>query len=86
MHTIYFLIGALASLMALLFLSLIALIWGLRQLLLIRNQNDTMISLMEQIFESLWSEDHIQDRLQEDNEGTALTFERDLKLNRQIQG
>ena len=86
MHTLYFLTGALALLMALLFFSLLTLIWGLRQLLIIRDQNDTMISLMEQIFVSPWNADHLQDRRKEDNGGTALPLERDLKLDRRIQG
>jgi hypothetical protein len=86
MNTIYFLIVTLSSLIALLFFSLLALIWGLRQLLIIRNQNDTMISVLEQMHLSIWHEAQIPTRLQEDNGDTTLTLERDFKLNRQIQG
>lgn len=86
MNTIYFLIGALGLLITLLFFSLIALIWGLRQLLIIRNQNDTLISFLEEIFQGFWNEDHIQARLREDNGDTGLTLEQNLSLSRQVQG
>jgi hypothetical protein len=76
MHTIYFLIGSLGLLIALLFFGIVALTWGLRQLLIIRNQNDTMISLLEKIFVSTWNEAQIPARLQEDYGDTALPLER----------
>ncbi len=72
MNTLYLLIGALALFIALLFFSFIAVIWGLRQLLTIRNQNDIMISLLQQISVSAWDETHIKTMLQKDNGDTAL--------------
>ena len=87
MNTLYFLIGALGLFIALLFFSFIALIWGLRQLLIIRNQNDAMIPLLEQISVSVWNEAHIKTaKLPEDNGDTALTLEQGLRLDHQIQG
>jgi hypothetical protein len=86
MHALYILVGAVALLIILLFFSLIALLWGLRQLLIIRNQNDTMISLLQHIPVNIWNEAPIQGRLQEDNGEAAPTPERVLKLHRQIQG
>jgi hypothetical protein len=85
MITLYYLVGVLALLVALLFFSVIALIWGLRQLLIIRNQNDTMIPLLQQISVSIWNEARIRARLQKDNGDTSLTLERELALQRQIQ-
>ena len=72
MNTLYFLIGASALLMALLFFSFIAVIWGLSQLIIIRNQNDLMISLLQQISLSVSNNNHIKARLQEDNGDTAF--------------
>jgi hypothetical protein len=60
MNIVYFLIGAVSLLIALLFFSLIALIWGLRQLLTISNQNDAIISFLQQISISIWHEPHIR--------------------------
>jgi hypothetical protein len=85
MITLYYLVGALALLIALLFFSLIALICGLRQLLIIRNQNDTMISLLQQVSVSIWNEARIRARLQKNNGDTPLTLERELALQHQIQ-
>jgi hypothetical protein len=86
MHALYILIGALALLIVLLFFSLIALLWGLRQLLTIRNQNDAMLSFLQQISGSIWNEPHSQVRLGEDDGDAALTPERRLVLHRQSQG
>ena len=86
MHALYILVGTAALLIVLLFFSLIALLWGLRQLLIIRNQNDTMISMLQQISGSTWNEAPIQARLREDNGEAATTRERVLKLHRQIRG
>jgi hypothetical protein len=69
MNALYFLTGSLALLIALLFFGFIVLLWGLKQLLIIKNQNDTMISLMEQISMNIWNEAHIQAGLQEDMGG-----------------
>lgn len=66
MNPIYFLIGAIFLLVALLFFGFILLIWGLKQLLTIRNQNDTMIYFLEHISMDTWNEAHIQAGLQED--------------------
>jgi hypothetical protein len=75
MNIVYFLIGAVSLLISLLFFSLIALIWGLRQLLTISNQNDAIISFLQQISISIWHEPHIQARLQEANGYPALNLE-----------
>jgi len=64
MDPLYFLTGALVFL-ALLFFSFVAFLWGLKQLLTIRNQNDIIISFLEQASMTLWSERPIQARLQE---------------------
>ena len=61
----YFVIGALV-LLALLFFSFIALLWGLKQLLTIQNQNDIIISFLEQVSMTLWNDGHFQAELQED--------------------
>ena len=86
MDTLYFLIGALAVFIALVFFGFILLVWGLRQLFIIRNQNDAIISFLQQISVSIWNEPHSQARLGEDDGDAALTPERVLKLHRQIQG
>jgi hypothetical protein len=65
MDPLYFLIGALIFL-ALLSFSFIAFLWGLKQLLTIRNQNDIIISFLEQVSMTLWKEGHLQAGLQED--------------------
>lgn len=70
MSALYFLIGSMALLSVLLFCGFIVLIWGLRQLLAIRNQNDTMIYLLEQISMNSWNEAYIQTGLQEEMEGS----------------
>jgi hypothetical protein len=84
MNALYVLIGALTLLIVLLFCSFIALLWGLRQLLTIRNQNDTMISLLQQVAASIWNRAHLQTRLEEDNGDPALTLERKFELHRQV--
>ena len=61
----YFVIGALV-LLALLFFSFIALLWGLKQLLTIQNQNDIIISFLEQVSMTLWNDGHLQAGLRED--------------------
>lgn len=66
MNALYFLIGAMALLIALLFFGFIVLLWGLKQLLTIKNQNVTMISLLEQISLNIWNEAYIQAKQQED--------------------
>lgn len=68
MNPLYFLIGALIFL-ALLFFSFIALLWGLRQLLIIRNQNDTVIYFLEQNSMNVWNEAYTQAGLEENMEG-----------------
>lgn len=70
MNAPYFLIGSLALLIVLLFFGFIVLLWGLKQLLSIRNQNDTMIYLLEQISMDSWNEAYIQAGLQEEMEGS----------------
>ena len=65
MDPLYFLIGALFVLV-LLFFSFISLLWGLKQLLTIQNQNDAIISFLEQTSMTFWDEGHIQTGLQED--------------------
>jgi hypothetical protein len=65
MDPLYFLIGALVF-FALLFFSFIVFLWGLKQLLTIKNQNDIIISFLQQASVTLWNEGHIQARLQED--------------------
>ena len=64
MYPLYFLIGALVFL-ALLFFSFIALLWGLKQLITIQNQNDIIISFLEQTSMTFWNEGHIQTGFQE---------------------
>ncbi|MFZ2089563.1 MAG: hypothetical protein WAU47_13400 [Desulfobaccales bacterium] len=86
MDTLYFLIGALAVFIALVFFGFILLVWGLRQLFIIRNQNDAIISFLQQISVSIWNEPHSQARLGEGNRDTAVSLERGLKMNRQVQG
>ena len=66
MNALYFVIGAMALLIALLFLGFIVLLWGLKQLLTIRNQNDTLIYLLETISMNSWNEAYIQAGLQEE--------------------
>jgi len=61
----YLVFGALVFL-ALLFFSFIALLWGLKQLLTIENQNDIIISFLEQVSMTLWKEGHFQAGLQDD--------------------
>ena len=65
MDPLYLLIGALVFL-ALLFFSFIALLWGLKQLLTIKNQNDIIISFLEQPSMTFWDEGHNQAMLRED--------------------
>ena len=66
MNPLYVLIGAIFLLVALLFFSFVLLIWGLKQLLTIRNQNDTLLYLLEHISMDTWNEAHLQAGLQED--------------------
>ena len=66
MNALYFLFGAIILLIALLFFGFIVLLWGLKQLLTIRNQNDDLIYLLEQISMSIWNESYVQTGLQED--------------------
>jgi hypothetical protein len=84
MNALYILIGALTLLIVLLFFSFIALLWGLRQLLTIRNQNDTMIALLQQVAVSIWDRAHLQAKLQEDNGDPAPTLERQFELHRWV--
>jgi hypothetical protein len=84
MNAVYILIGAVSLLIVVLFCSFIALLWGLRELLTIRNQNDTMISLLQQVAVSIWNRAHIQTGLEEDNGDPALTLERKFELHRQV--
>ena len=86
MNAFYFLIGALALLIALLFSGLIVLLWGLKHLITIGLQNDMIISLLEQNSVNNWHEAPIQTRLQEDVGDTALTLERGFGLRRRAEG
>ena len=70
MNPLYVLIGAIFLLVALLFFSFVLLIWGLKQLLTVRNQNDTMIYLLETISLNIWNEAYTQAGLQEEMEGS----------------
>jgi hypothetical protein len=83
MNALYFLIGTLALLIALLFFGFIVLLWGLRQLLIIGQQNDTVINLLEQISGNIWNEAHVQTGLEEDLGDAAPAPRRELKLRRQ---
>lgn len=67
MDPLYFMIGALVFLGLLVF-SFIALLWGLKQLLTIQNQNDIIISFLQQASMTLWNEGHIKAGLHEDIE------------------
>ena len=69
MTTLYFLIGAMALITILLFLGFILLLWGLRQLLIIKNQNDALVSLLDQISINIWNEAYMKAGLQEDMGG-----------------
>lgn len=83
MHTLYFLVGALAVLTALLFVGVILLLWGLRQLLIIRQQNDAMIILLERLNTDLWRLAPVPAGL-EDNRGAAPPVqERQVKVYHQ---
>ncbi len=86
MDTLFFLMGALAVFIALVFSGFILLVWGLRQLFIIRNQNDAIISFLQQSSVSIWNEPHSQARLGEDDGDATLTPERRLVLHRQSQG
>jgi hypothetical protein len=80
MHSLHFLVGTLAVLIGLLFLGLIVLLWGLRQLLIIGQQNDTMITLLEQLTTDLWRLAPAPPGL-EDNRGAAPSVqERQVKV------
>ncbi len=83
MHSLYLLVGTLAFLAALLFLGLIVLLWGLRQLLIIGQQNDTMIILMEQVAQDIWHGTRFSDGLADDTGEALPNQERKLKLHRQ---
>ena len=83
MHALYFLTGFLALLIALLFFGFIVLLWGLKQLLTIKNQNDEVIYLLEQISMNIWNG---VAGLQEDMEKAARYLEREVELPRRIQG
>jgi len=83
MHSLYLLVGALAVLVALLFLGLIVLLWGLRQLLIIGQQNDTMIILLEQVAQDIWRGSRFSNGLADDTAEALPNPERKLKLHRQ---
>jgi uncharacterized membrane protein len=70
MNALSFLIGGLVLFIALLVFGFIVLIWGLKQLLTVRNQNDTMIYLLETISLNIWNEAYTQAGLQEEMEGS----------------
>ena len=70
MNALSFLIGGLVLFIALLVFGFIVLIWGLKQLLTVRNQNDTMIYLLETISLNIWNEAYIQAGFQEEMEGS----------------
>ena len=83
MHPLYFLVGTLALLIVLLFLGLIALLWGLRQLIIIGQQNDTMIILLEQVAQDIWHGSRFPVGLEDDTGEAPPNLERKLKLHRQ---
>ncbi|MFZ2089905.1 MAG: hypothetical protein WAU47_15160 [Desulfobaccales bacterium] len=82
MNGLNILLGALALLMALLFFGFVALLWGLKQLLTIRQQNDTLIFLLEQIPVDIWNSGHIHAGLAEAPGGAEPISEHDLEVRR----
>ena len=81
MNTVYFLIGALALLISLIFFGFIGLLWGLKQLLTIVEQNDTIIALLEQISGDIWNEARIRTGPREDMGDAEPAPGRELKLH-----
>ena len=66
MNPINFLIGAVAFVIFLLFFGFIAIIWALKQLVTIEEQNDTIISLLQQASVNIWNKPYSGAGLQED--------------------
>ncbi len=83
MHTVELLIGGLAVLTSLLFISFIGLLWGLKQLLNIGQQNDAMLILLNQISMKIWQAARLQTEPHEDAGGDTPAVERRLTLHRQ---
>jgi hypothetical protein len=78
----YILMGVLALFIFLLFFGFIAFLWGLKQLFTIRQQNDTLISLLEQISVDIWNKGHIHAGLEEDLGSAVPILEHELELRR----
>jgi hypothetical protein len=80
MNPIYFIIGVLAVLIAFLFFGFIAVIWALRQLVIIGDQNDAIISFLQQITVNNWDKPYIRARLQEDKGNGSFAGARETEL------
>ena len=85
MNPVYFLVGAVALLISLLFFGFIAFIWALRQLSIIGDQNDTIIFLLQQISGHIWNQPHIGAGLPEDMGDSVPARAREMELHRQIE-
>jgi hypothetical protein len=58
----------------------------LRQLLTIMNQNDTMITLLQQVAVTIWNKAHLQARLQEANGDPAPPPGRKFEIYHRVGG
>ena len=85
MNPIDFLIGAVAFVIFLLFFGFIAFIWALKQLVTIEEQNDTIISLLQQASVNIWNKPYSGAGLQEDMGNGTPARERETELHRQIE-
>ena len=85
MNPLYFLIGALALLISLLFFGFIACIWTLKQLLIISDQNDAIISLLQQISVSIWNKPHIGAGFQEHMGNAVPVRDGEIELHVQVE-
>jgi len=85
MNTLSFLVGGLALLITLLFFSFIGLLWVLKQLLTIGQQNDTILILLNQISMNIWQAARMQIELEENTGDTPSTVKRELTLHRQTE-
>jgi hypothetical protein len=84
MNTLSFLVGGLALLITLLFFSFIGLLWVLKQLLTIAQQNDTILILLNQISMNIWQAARMQSEPEEIGD-TTPTAKRELTLHRQTE-
>ena len=84
MNTLSFLVGGLALLITLLFFSFIGLLWVLKQLLTIGQQNDTILILLNQISMNIWQAARMQSDPEEIGD-TTPTAARELTLHRQTE-